>query len=100
MNSISREIQLTDDQIEAAFRALGHGIALGYGDEDHVTVTHDTLDQFRGARRQYCEPGRLIERKVGDYSALVIEGVRALKGQQRRDLIVIDFGPVRASYLA
>lgn len=80
------EIKLTDDQIEEAFSDMDYGIVV-----EDVVFTRDTLNDFVKAAKDYERHGA-IER---DETTLTIDRTQARKGDQRRDLVVIDFGTVR-----
>lgn len=84
-------IDLTDDQIEEAFDALGIG-----ADIESVAFTRDTIDEFIEASRSYNERGT----NEIDGNTLIIYKVQPRKGDMRQDLYVIDFGEVRGSYLS
>jgi len=86
------DIKLTDEEIEAAFSALGYGVTI-----DDVVLTRETLDNFATAVAGYASHGRVESRKAGGHPALVVERAQARKGQPRNDLVVIDFGAVRAA---
>ncbi|MEM7428634.1 MAG: hypothetical protein AAF441_21300 [Pseudomonadota bacterium] len=85
------EIQFTDEQIEEHFDESPLGATI-----DEVVFTRDTLDDFKMARNDYREPGTVDDDNFGGFSALVIEGAQAAKGQPRKDIVVIDYGTVRA----
>ena len=80
------EIKLTDDQIEEAFSKLGHGIIV-----DDIEFTRATIDDFIESAKDYETHGAVGREET----TLTIERAQARKGDQRRDLVVIDFGPVR-----
>jgi hypothetical protein len=85
------DITLTDEQIEAAFEAAG---ALLCADE--LTFTRDSLQDFATASEAYAECSKPRFEQVGGYSALFLDGAQVRKGDRRIDVIVIDFGTVRA----
>lgn len=86
------EIPLTDEQIEAHFDEQSLiGCAI-----DDVSFTRSTLADFVESNRGYAEPGRLTETVLGGYPALMIERAQAAKGQPRKDVVLIDYGTVRA----
>lgn len=85
------EISLTDEEIEARFEELGIGLTI-----DDVIWTRDTLDDFRAARKEWAEAGRI---EVDEDGVLVISRAQAAKGQPRRTVYVVDFGPVRGACL-
>lgn len=65
-------------------------------DEDNelVSTTHDTLDDFRRNSGDWRECSPLIEQDGGLYW----ESCQATKGQQRTELCVIDCGEFRLCY--
>jgi hypothetical protein len=80
------EIKLTDDQIEEVFSNLCYGITI-----EEVEFTRATLGDFIAAAKDYETHGAIDLEE----STLIIERVQARKGDQRKDLVVIDFGTVR-----
>lgn len=82
------EILLTDEQIEAAFNETGYAT-----DIDCITLTRDTLDNFRAARQGWAEWGRITD---DTETVFAVEKVQVRKGDRRGPLVVIDFGAVRA----
>ncbi len=96
-NCISDKINATDAEIAARFCDLGCRLAIGYGDEDSIIVTEDTLDDFRAARKLWREPGKI---EIEQTDALVIQDAQAAKGQPRGCVVVVDFGQARAVYRA
>lgn len=85
------EINLTNEQIEARFDDEGYGLTV-----DDLSFTRETVADFAKARGSWHNAGALID---ADDGKLVVRGCQAVKGQPRRDLIVVDFGSVRAVYL-
>lgn len=63
-------------------------------DNDCVSATRDTLDDFREARRHWSEPGTMQEINGGLYW----EECQAAKGQRRSELCVVDCGDFRLCY--
>lgn len=101
-NIITDRISLDDDQIEQAFASIGPKLAIGYGDEESISVTADTIDDFVSSRDRYAELGRMtrVQAKVGDqvFGALTVHGCQVARGGQRHNLFVVDFGTIRAAY--
>ena len=97
------EITLTDDQIIEAFTTIydDHPDHVDI-DMDEITFTRDPMECFTDPKirrwREWdaCHPdwGQYIQ--GFDLPCAHFERVQARKGQQRRDIYVIDFGPVRA----
>jgi len=89
---IAREqLAETDEQIEAAFDALGYccsADSLAYG-------LADELNNFRVARKSWTDPGRV---ETDEPSCIVIERCQAVRGQTRRDVVLIRFGEFCAIY--
>lgn len=92
MNSLDSRINLTDDEITAAFDKIGCG-AMVDCDTELFTVTNDTLADVVAAAANY-KAGRISKQTD---TALVLNGVQVRAGDQRRDLFVIDFGAVRVA---
>ena len=92
MNNLTSQINLTDEQINRAFAALGCYAEVDC-DPEFFTVTTDTLADFREAAKGYAE-GRVTTQTATE---LVISGAQVKRGEQRRDLFVIDFGAVRVA---
>ena len=63
---------------------------------DDLTFSHDTLQDFATASEAYAECSKPRFEQVGGYSALFLDGAQVRKGDRRIDVIVIDFGTVRA----
>lgn len=82
------QINLTDEQIEEAFTSRGHD-----GFIDELVFTKETISDFKKARDGYREKGHIY---CDDGDCFEVEGVQTSKGQQRRWLVVVDFGTVRA----
>lgn len=101
-NCITDQIHFSDEQIEQAFSSIGQQLGIGYGDEESITVTADTIAEFVAGRERYSEQGRItqMQARVGDQTldALVVLGCQVQRGGQRHNLFVIDFGSVRAAY--
>ncbi len=85
------EINLTDEQIEEIFEA-GCGTSLGV---DDLVFTRESIDDFLEGRKSYNERGAITDH---DHELLVVVNVQARKGQPRGDLMVRNFGSVRAVY--
>jgi Holliday junction resolvase-like predicted endonuclease len=85
-------INMTNDQIEAAFDDMGGSCNMNieYGSIDLVT-TQDTIEQFVEAAKNYNDHGAIEKTE----NTLIIRNAQARKGDVRRDLYVIDFGSVR-----
>ena len=93
------EINLTNEQIEALFdEAFSVGVNM---DEEYgvdVVFTRDTLENFDEAANNYAECNKPVFGQVGGFRTLLLARARPRKGDQRRDVHVIDFGSVRACY--
>lgn len=84
--------KFTEQQIENIFQAIGYGVDV----DDDLIRTAETIDNFKQARDGYNEKGRMTEGKTGDGLAYIeIENCQAFKGQQRVNLVVVDFGDFR-----
>ena len=90
-------IALSPEQIEADFDELG-GSVMVFGEEvDGLIYTADTLDQFEMAAQGWSEYKSLTrELSESGHAALVIIGAQPKKGDTRRDVVIIDYGTVRA----
>lgn len=76
----------------AAF--MEHG---AFPDPEEITTTHETLDDFREARRvHWAEPGQVI---ADTATAFVVLATRVAPSAPLRDLYVIDLGDVRKAYV-
>ena len=85
------EIKKTDEEIEDIFLKLGVALTI-----ENLVFTRETLEDFKEARKGYNKPGEIEPSR--SEGVLVISGAQVLKGQPRRDLIIVDFGTVRAVY--
>ena len=99
------EINLTTEQIEALFdEAFSVGISAGGPDgfggqyESDVVFTKESLENFAEASNNYAECGRPVFSEAGGFRTLLLAGAQVKRGDQRRDVCVIDFGTVRACY--
>ena len=81
------EINLTDEQIEAAFEDT----LVGFDMED-VSFTRETLDDFRSGRKSWNERGEVVRDTDTEFW---VERAQSFKGQPRKDVYVVDFGSVR-----
>jgi hypothetical protein len=81
-------INLTDEEIEARFEDLGYLLTI-----DDLYFTSETVDDYRAARLGWINPGEIDEDEPG---LLVVKKAQAMKGQPRKDVVVIDFGSGRA----
>ena len=88
------EITQTDSEIEAAFQAA---FQIGV-DIDDLVFTRDTLENFDEASSKYASCGVAKFGKTGELRTLFMANAQPRKGDQRRDVHVIDFGAVRACY--
>lgn len=96
-------INLTNEQIENLFdEAFDAFVALdGEYATNNVTFTADTLDHFIEASKNYNECFYNPERgEVDGFKTLVMKKCQVRKGDQRKDVCVIDFGEVRAVVLS
>jgi hypothetical protein len=88
------EITLTDDQIEARFEELQFGCCV-----EDLTFTRDTIEDFTAAANGYASHGAIESETLDTGEAcLVIEDAQARAGATRADVVVVDFGAVRAVY--
>lgn len=79
---------LTDAQIESAF-----------GDAccaEDLVFTQDSIESFDLASNSYAECGVAQWGERDGFRTLLLEGAQVRKGDQRRDVHVVDFGTVRA----
>jgi hypothetical protein len=97
---MQNEINLTDDQIESIFDELGSCANLNeeFG-AVNVIFTRDTLDSFAEASKNYAECNKPRYESAEGYKALCLDRAQVRKGDQRRDVVVVDFGTVRAVVL-
>jgi len=92
------EINVTDEQIEALFdKAFGAAPCFYEGTFDGA-FTRDTLEQFAHASKGYVECRPAVFSEIGGCKTLFLGGAQPRKGDQRRDVHVIDFGSVRVVF--
>lgn len=91
------EIPLTDEQIEAAFAELDACVNMDAAYGIDVLFTRETLADFEAASDAWHN-SKVPRYKVtgGGFNALCINAAQVRKGDWRRDLVIIDFGTVRA----
>jgi hypothetical protein len=90
-------IQLTDAQIDEIFLdEFGHSDAC----EFDLSYTAETIENFLTARKNWQDWGTLSEgvTELGGYKYIAVDRCQALKGQTRVNIVVVDFGNVRAIY--
>lgn len=88
------EIKMTDAEIDAIFDEEA-----GIGDfcEFYASYTRDTIDQFIEGRKGWNESG-MLKKGVTEsgHNFIRIDRAQAVKGTPRVDVVVVDFGTVRA----
>jgi hypothetical protein len=80
------------DAIEALL-ATAAGYQPGYFDEDYIVFTDESVLAFAEARNDYNEPGRLVSQSD---THLHVENAQVRAGDQRKELVIVDLGDVRA----
>jgi hypothetical protein len=92
VRTMRKEVELSDEEMKAVFEELGYGLTV-----DDLVFTRETIDDFESGRRMWKEPGAEPEHHtVKTYDAWTVRGAQAKKGDARRDVVVVDFGTVRA----
>ncbi len=96
-------INLSDDQINEIFADEFNFDRDGdccFLESSGVDFTNDTIEQFLTNRKTWNKPGHLETgtTEIGGFPYLQIEDCQAVKGQEKINLIVVDFGPVRVVY--
>ena len=86
------EIKLSDEQIEAVFDEFPYGV-----DIDDVVFSGETIADYLKSRESYNEKGRLTEQEVAGFPSIMIQEAQLFAGNQRRDIVVIDFGAARGT---
>jgi hypothetical protein len=62
-----------------------------------VSITHETLEDFDNSRiNHWSERGQRSEIEANGFKAIGYSGLQIAKGQQRKEMIVVDCGDVRA----
>lgn len=93
--------------INASQRQLfAEWIAAERGDEDdpdeiayyaeQIETTLDPFDRYDGSQWRECGP--ITDEEIGGIPVRLCESVQAVKGSQRVDVYVADFGTARAIY--
>lgn len=78
-------ISATDDEIEAAFDAEGFCVSLS----DLTFATADEFDLIKVARKGWNELGSIRDDEPNVWA---VERAQPMKGQPRRDVMIIRFG--------
>lgn len=91
MTDLRSQINVTDDEITARFDEI-YGQDEGTTTIAEIAFVTDTIDEFRTARKGYNEPGELVDDEDGIFQ---VRRAQPLKGDVRRDFLVIDFGAAR-----
>lgn len=81
-------IDLTDEQIEAQFEELGYLLSI-----EDIYFTSESIDDYRVASKGWNEPGEI---DTDEPSLLIVKRAQAMKGEPRKDVVVIDLGAGRA----
>ncbi len=84
--------KMTNEEIENAFVEMGCSSCMvddEYG--CNVVFTHDTINDFLRAVKNYNEYGEITHND----NSLIIASVQPRRGDQRYDVYVIDFGDIR-----
>lgn len=81
---------LTLDQIVDLLNQTGQGLDW---DEDQITFTLETVEDFKNGLTGMNESGQI---KTDRPDALYVEGIQVRKGDQRKELSVVDLGEIRA----
>ena len=92
--------QLNDAQWPAVLAALDEysGGATDPGIDCNVAITHETLADFDDARaNHWSERGSRDEHNFDGIAAIKYERFQLTRGQERRDMVVLDLGAVRLS---
>ena len=92
--------QVTDAQWPAVLAALDiqSGGATDPGIDCNVAITHETLADFDDARaNHWSERGSRDEHNFDGIAAIKYERFQLTRGQERRDMVVLDLGAVRLS---
>lgn len=98
-STMRKEINLTGEQIEALFdEAFGAGVNMDEAFGVDVVFTRDTLEQFDSGSNSYAECNKPVFGQVGGFRTLLLARAQPRKGDQRRDVQIIDFGTVRAVF--
>lgn len=90
-------IKMTDDQLDDFMEKVADETGL-LGAGDDLTFTQETLDHWRGSSKGWRECGGSADLEIDGHKAVHFEGAQAFKGQRRRDIVVIDFGPARGVF--
>lgn len=68
------------------------------GIDCNVAITHETLADFDDARaNHWSERGSRDEHTFNGISAIKYERFQLARGQERRDMVVLDLGDIRVS---
>ena len=92
--------QVNDAQWPAVLAALDiqSGGATDPGIDCNVAITHETLADFDAARvNHWSERGSRDEHNFNGIAAIKYERFQLARGQERRDMVVLDLGAVRLS---
>lgn len=86
---------------EAEFLALIETGSAGYGEDpgidNEIAKTAETLADFDNSRAiSWHEKGKRTECVFNGFAAIEYEDIQVAKGQQRRSIVVIDFGNIRS----
>ena len=90
-------IQLTDAQIDEIFEdEFNRQDAC----EFYLSYTEKTIDSFLEARKSWQESGTLSEgcTEIGGHKFITVDRCQSTRGQDRCNVIVVDFGKTRAVY--
>lgn len=87
LTAANHELELEDDEPPTEMPGI----------DCTVAVTHQPLNDFEDARQNHWRECKYHEEILCDgHPAIYYNGVQAIRGQQRRNMIVIDLGDIRA----
>jgi hypothetical protein len=85
------EIDRSDSLIETDFDKLGWGVLI-----EDIVFTRETFTDFLNAAQNYHSCGRVENEVINDFPALIMRETQLFKHEPRKDVIVINYGSVRA----
>lgn len=86
-------LEARGEEIATLFNSAFSGsLKVDESDVEDMAVTRDTIEQFVANRAEWAERGSV---KVQTPTALFVANAQVRKGQERKDIFIVDLGDVR-----
>ena len=82
----------SDDKLEAIAEKIADAGVTG----DDFSGTRETIDDFLVASKNWSQCGEIDEQTIDGTRAVLFRNAQSAKGQQRKNVLVVDCGDFRA----